>query len=68
MKKLFDILFPPSKNISRICGSSNRPISDMESDGVYFSDDERKILQEERDKNWCHYSDLPSVASYVGVE
>ena len=68
MKKIFNLFFPSSKGHVRICGLANRPISDMESDGVYFSDEDKKILQEHREQNWCHYSDLPSVASYGGGE
>ena len=68
MKKLFYIFFPPSKKYVSVCKSAYRPISDMESDGVYFSEHDLKILQEARDKYWCHYSDLPSVASYSDGE
>ena len=39
-------------------------MSDMESDGVYFSDDIKNELKKKQDELKCHYSDLPSVKSY----
>ena len=39
---------------------SNRPLSDMESDGVYFPEKE----PQEEVIDICHYSGLPSVMSY----
>lgn len=41
-----------------------RTISDMESDGVYFSDEIKKELKKRRDEITCEYSGLPSVSSY----
>lgn len=43
-------------------------MSDMESDGVYFPEDIKNDLIKKREELKCHYSDLPSVASYGGVE
>lgn len=40
-------------------------IADMETDGVYFSDDQKQILQEQRDQLLCDYSGLPSLHSYM---
>ena len=42
----------------------HRPLSDMESDGVYFEDSVKKKLVEEREKQVCQYSGLPSVWMY----
>jgi len=42
----------------------HRPLSDMESDGVYFDESVKKKLLEEREKEICHYSGLPSVIMY----
>ena len=42
-----------------------RPLSDMESDGVYFDDSVKKKLIEEREKQVCQYSGLPSVWMYT---
>lgn len=39
-------------------------IADMESDGVYFSDHEKEILEKERENGFCNYSGLPSVSAY----
>lgn len=42
-----------------------RTISDMESDGVYFSEDVKRELQKIKDNEFtCEYSGLPSVKSY----
>lgn len=42
----------------------NRTIADMESEGVYFSDDVKTELKKQRDELHCEYSGLPSVLSY----
>lgn len=42
----------------------NRTISDMESEGVYFSEDVKEELKKQRDELHCEYSGLPSVLSY----
>ena len=39
-------------------------ISDMESNGVYFSDEVKEDLKKIREDLVCHYSGLPSVESY----
>jgi hypothetical protein len=43
-------------------GISYRPLSDMESNGVYFDKDELLMLG---DESMCQYSGLPSVQSYI---
>lgn len=43
-------------------GIAYRPLSDMESDGVYFDRDELLLLG---DESMCQYSGLPSVESYI---
>ena len=42
-------------------GIAYRPLSDMESNGVYFDLDELLLLG---DDSICRYSGLPSVSSY----
>ena len=42
----------------------NRTISDMESDGMYFSPFVKEELKKQREELYCNYSDLPSVKSY----
>jgi hypothetical protein len=39
-------------------------LSDMESDGVYFSDEIKQELIKKKEELHCAYSDLPSVKSY----
>ncbi len=43
---------------------THRPLSDMESDGVYFPETVKEKIAEYREKELCHYSGLPSVWSY----
>ena len=52
------------KNHQRYMGAKMY-IADMETNGVYFSEEQSKILQAQREKSMCQYSGLPSVASYV---
>ena len=42
----------------------NRTIADMESDGIYFSQDVKDELKKKREELLCNYSGLPSVKSY----
>lgn len=42
-------------------GIAYRPLSDMETNGVYFEQDELLLLG---DESLCQYSGLPSVKSY----
>jgi len=42
----------------------NRTISDMESDGVYFSEEVKDKLEKHRKELNCEYSGLPSVKTY----
>lgn len=51
-------------------GITNRPISDMESNGVYFDrreeeDSIKNSIEEEREISICYYSGLPSLESYT---
>ena len=43
----------------------HRPLSDMESDGVYFPEFAKQQLVEDREKEICQYSGLPSVMMYA---
>jgi hypothetical protein len=45
-----------------------RTIADMESEGVYFSQDVKEELKKQRDELHCEYSGLPSVLSYSKEE
>ncbi len=46
-------------------GITNRPLADMETNGVYFDKDELLLLG---DDSLCQYSGLPSVKSYEEKE
>ena len=46
----------------------NRTIADMESEGIYFSDEIKQALKKQREDLICHYSDLPSVQSWKQYE
>jgi hypothetical protein len=39
-------------------------LSDMESDGVYFPDHVKILLEKEREERLCEYSGLPSPKAY----
>ncbi len=43
---------------------AKRYIADMETDGVYFSDEQRRVMEEIRDSRFCQYSGLPSPKAY----
>lgn len=42
----------------------SRTISDMESGGVYFSDEVKEELRKSKEEDICEYSGLPSVRTY----
>lgn len=42
----------------------DRTISDMESEGVYFSDDIKEKMRKEKEDLFCEYSGLPSPRAY----
>lgn len=50
-------------------GITNRPISDMDNNGVYFIRENREDIQvsieEEKEVSICYYSGLPSLESYI---
>lgn len=46
----------------------NRTIADMESEGVYFSEEVREELKRQKEELICHYSGLPSVKSWGNYE
>ncbi len=51
-----------------IYNAMNRTISDMESEGVYFSEEIKEELKKRKEELICHYSDLPSVQSWKQYE
>lgn len=64
MARLFDDKQVPKKDKKTIQKAIARTISDMESDGIYFSDEMKEELKKHRDELHCEYSGLPSVKSY----
>lgn len=40
-------------------------IADMESCGVYFTDEQKDVLEKEREESICQYSGLPSLSMYM---
>ena len=49
-------------------GAIKRTMADMESDGVYFSPEDKKVLEQKRKEMTCEYSGLPSVKAYVNED
>ncbi len=66
--KLFEDENVPKPEKKRIYKAMYRTISDMESDGTYFSDDIKEKLKEYREELHCEYSGLPSVKSYETLQ
>lgn len=66
MKKIIRLMVRPGGDAKkpREIGCVRRTIADMESDGVYFGEDARRHFEDIRARTTCHYSGLPSVASY----
>lgn len=64
MARLFDDERVPKKDKKTIHKAIARTISDMESDGVYFSEEAKEELKKQADEYFCSYSGLPSVTTY----
>lgn len=52
------------KEKKRIYKAMDRTIADMESDGVYFTEDVKEELKKQSEELFCEYSGLPSPKSY----
>jgi hypothetical protein len=46
----------------------HRTIADMESEGIYFSDEVKEEMKRQREELYCEYSGLPSVSAYEDKE
>mgnify|MGYP007100124187 CR=1 FL=1 len=59
-------LFKPKnrKKETSVVKKNHKTIADMESNGVYFSEDAIKSFEEKRQELICKYSGLPNVSSY----
>ena len=62
--KLFEDEKVPKRDKEIIYKAVNRTIADMESDGIYFSEDAKEELRKQRDELHCEYSGLPSPKAY----
>jgi len=63
MARLFEDEAPKEEK-KIIYKAVKRTISDMESDGIYFTEEIKDKLQEYREEMHCEYSGLPSPKSY----
>jgi predicted Holliday junction resolvase-like endonuclease len=64
MERLFDDTKQTKEEKVKLIKTLDRTISDMESDGMYFSDEVKHKLEKEREELFCEYSGLPSPKSY----
>lgn len=62
--KLFEDKKVPTKDKEIIYKAVSRTISDMESDGIYFSEEAKEELRKQREELHCEYSGLPSPKAY----
>lgn len=62
--KLFEDEKVPKKDKEIIYKAVNRTIADMESDGIYFSEEAKDELRKQREESFCEYSGLPSPKAY----
>ena len=66
MARLFEDEAPKEEK-KVIYTAVKRTISDMESDGVYFTEEIKDKLEEYREEMHCEYSGLPSPKAYESV-
>jgi pyruvate/2-oxoacid:ferredoxin oxidoreductase beta subunit len=64
LERLFDDTKRPKEDKVKLFKTIDRTISDMEFDGMYFSEEVKEKLEKEREELFCEYSGLPSVKSY----
>lgn len=53
-----------TKKQKKVIREVMRNMPDMESDGVYFSQEVKQELQKRKEEEFCEYSGLPSTKSY----
>lgn len=51
-----------------VYNAMKRNVADMESDGVYFDEAIKEILQKQREELHCEYSGLPSPKAYENLK
>jgi len=64
LERLFDNELQTKSQKVKLFKTIDRTIADMESDGMYFSQDIKEKLEKEREELFCEYSGLPSPKSY----
>ena len=64
MAKLFEDETIPKKEKKKFYKAMYRTIADMESNGLYFSEEVKEELKKHREELHCEYSGLPSVKAY----
>lgn len=64
LETLFNETQQSNKDKIQLLKRIDRTISDMESDGMYFSDEVKEKLEKEREDLFCEYSGLPSPKAY----
>jgi hypothetical protein len=64
IERWFDDTTTDKVDRANLIKTIDRTIADMESDGVYFSDEVKEMLEKEKQDLFCEYSGLPSVKSY----
>ena len=66
--KLFEDEKVPKRDKEIIYKAVNRTIADMESDGIYFSEEAKDELRKQREEMNCEYSGLPSPKYYESLQ
>jgi predicted Holliday junction resolvase-like endonuclease len=64
MERLFDDTKQTKEEKVKLIKTLDRTIADMESDGMYFSEEVKEKLEKEREELFCEYSGLPSPKAY----
>ena len=64
LERLFDDELQTKSQKAKLFKTIDRTIADMESDGMYFSEDIKEKLEKEREELFCEYSGLPSPKAY----
>jgi hypothetical protein len=64
VERLFDDSKQTKEDKLKLIKTLDKTISDMESDGMYFSDEVKEKLEKEREEMFCEYSGLPSPKAY----
>ena len=64
LERLFDDKKKTKSEKANLFKTIDRTIADMESDGMYFSEDVKEKLEKEREELFCEYSGLPSPKAY----